>query len=259
MSLTFRFVSGALAALALAACNGQSTLEGAAGGTGNFKPVAVSPIIGDVVLGSDTATVTVTEYAALTCPHCRDFWKWEFPKLKADYIDTGKIKYIYRDFPLEADPETGKASDGLGLLLASVSRCAGKDKYYAMVDEFFTRQYDVMVAAQSGSALPVLNEIGAKNGLTPDQVLTCIDHQPELKASIKKSRDDASTKGVRSTPSVFINDEMLPNPTIESIIAAIDAKLAGKPIPAATGPAAPTTPATTTPAQPATPPASPPS
>ena len=61
------------------------------------------------------------------------------------------------------------------------------------------------------------------------------------------------------TASVFINDEMLPNPTIESIIAAIDAKLAGKPIPAATGPAAPTTPATTTPAQPATPPASPPS
>jgi protein-disulfide isomerase len=257
--MTFRFAAGAIAALALAACNGQSSLEGAAGaGTGNFKPVPVTPVLGDVPLGSDSAPVTVVEYAALTCPHCRDFWKWDFPKLKADYIDTGKIKYIYRDFPLEADMETGKAVDGLGVLLASVSRCAGKDKYYAMVDDFFSRQFDVMTAAQSGSALPVLNEIGAKNGLTPDQVLTCIDHQPELNASIKKSRDDGSAKGVKSTPSVFINDELLPNPTIENIIAAIDAKLGGA------APAAATTPAPTTPPapqpQPAAPaPASPPS
>ena len=252
-SLTFRLAAGAVAAIALAACSGQNG-QGAAG---NFKPVPVSPIIGDVTLGSETAKVHVVEYAALSCPHCRDFWKWEFPKLKADYIDTGKIKYTYRDYPLEGDPQTGKAVDGLGVLLASVSRCAGKDKYYAMIDEFFTRQYDVMVAAQSGSALPVLNEIGAKNGLTPDQILTCIDYQPELKASIKQSHDDAMLKGVRSTPTIFINDELLENPTIENIIAAIDAKLSG-------APAAATTPAPTTPPapqpQPAAPtPASPPS
>lgn len=252
MSLTARLVTGAAAALALAACSGPAGQPAA----GDFKPVPVQPVLGDVPLGSDTATVTVVEYAALTCPHCRDFWKWEFPRLKASYIDTGKIKYIYRDFPLEADPETGKASEGLGLLLASVARCAGRDKYYAMVDEFFTRQYDVMTAAQAGSALPVLNEIGQKNGLSGEQILTCIDHQPELKASIKKSRDEAAAKGVKSTPSVFINDELLPNPTIDSIIAAIDAKLGGTSA-AATTPA-PTTPQAPAP-QPAAPPASPPS
>lgn len=256
-SMIFRIAAGAVAAIALAACDGQSSLEGAAKG-GSFKPVPVSPVIGDVTLGSETATVHVVEYAALSCPHCRDFWKWEFPKLRADYIDTGKIKYTYRDYPLEGDPQTGKAVDGLGVLLASVARCAGKDKYYAMIDEFFTRQYDVMVAAQSGSALPVLNEIGAKNGLTSDQILTCIDHQPELKASIKQSHDDAMTKGVRSTPSIFINDEMLQNPTIENIIAAIDAKLGGKAVPAGATTPAPTTPPAPQP-QPAAPPASPPS
>ncbi len=257
MSLTARLVTGAVAALALAACSGPTGQSAA----GNFTPVPVTPVLGDVPLGSDSATVTVVEYAALTCPHCRDFWKWEYPRLKANYIDTGRIKYIYRDFPLEADPETGKASEGLGLLLASVARCAGADKYYAMIDEFFTRQYDVMVAAQAGNALPVLNEIGQKNGLTGDQVLTCIDHQPELKASIKKARDDAAAKGVKSTPSVFINDELLANPTIENIIAAIDAKLGVAPAPATSAPA--TTPAPTTPQapapQPAAPPASPPS
>ncbi|MFT3725759.1 MAG: thioredoxin domain-containing protein [Hyphomonadaceae bacterium] len=254
-SLTFRLAVGAVAAIALAACSGQNGQAGA----GTFKPVPVTPIIGDVTLGSETAKVHVVEYAALSCPHCRDFWKWEFPKLKADYIDTGKIKYTYRDYPLEGDPQTGKAVDGLGVLLASVSRCAGKDKYYAMIDEFFTRQYDVMVAAQSGSALPVLNEIGAKNGLTSDQILTCIDHQPELKASIKQSHDDAMLKGVRSTPSVFINDELLPNPTLENIVAAIDAKLGGSAAPAAATTPAPTTPPAPQP-QPAAPaPASPPS
>jgi protein-disulfide isomerase len=255
LSLTTRLFTSVFVATALVACSGPGPLEGAAN-NGSFKPVPVSPIIGDVPLGAEDAPVTVVEYAALTCPHCRDFWKWDFPKLKANYIDTGKVKYIYRDFPLESDPETGKAADGLGLLLASVSRCAGKDKYYAMIDEFFTRQYDVMMAAQSGNALPVLNEIGAKNGLTSDQIITCIDHQPELKASIKKSHDDGAEKGVKGTPAVFINDVMVENPTTENIFAAIDAKLGG-------ATAAATTPAPTAPPapqpQPAAPPASPPS
>lgn len=242
MSLTARFLTGVLASLALAACSGPA--PGAP--VTNFKPALVNPVLSDVPLGSETASVTVVEYAALTCPHCRDFWKWEFPRLKAEYIDTGKIRYIYRDFPLEQDQQTGKAADGLGLLLASVARCAGREKYYAMVDEFFTRQYDVMVAAQSGKALPILTEIGQKNGLTPDQVLTCIDYQPELKASIKKSRDDGAAKGVKGTPSVFVNDELLPSPTIENIIAAINAKL-GASAPAA-GPAAPPAPAAPAPA-----------
>jgi protein-disulfide isomerase len=240
-------LAGALAALALAACSGEAAKSEA-----KFTPVPVTPVLGDVVLGSDAAPVTVVEYAAFTCPHCRDFWKWDFPKLKANYIDTGKIKYIYRDFPLEADPQTGKAVDGFGVLLASVARCKGKDDFYTMVDAIFTGQGDLMEAATRGGAGPVIAAIAEKNGLTRDQTRTCIDFQPELNAAIKKSRDDASAKGVKSTPSVFINDELLPNPTIENILAAIDAKLGG-------ATAAATTPAPPTPPAPQPAPASPPS
>lgn len=245
-ALAVRLLAPAFAAaIALAgACSEQKPQAGA------FTPVPVTPVIGDVPIGSETAPVTIVEYAALTCSHCRDFWKWELPKLKSQYLDTGKVKLIYRDFPIDGE--------GLGVLLASVARCGGKDKYVDMVDEMFTRQYDVLMAASQGGAGPVLSEIGAKHGLSTDQIRTCIDHQPELRASIEKSQADGSAKGVKQTPTIFINDEILADPTWDNIVAKIEEKLGNKPA----APAAGTTPAPATPATPApaaTPPATPPS
>ncbi len=235
------------ATLALAAaCSEQKPQAGA------FTPVAVTPVLGDVPIGDPNAPVTMIEYAALTCTHCRDFWKWELPKLKAQYLDTGKVKLIYRDFPIDGA--------GIGVLFASVARCGGEAKYVDMVDEFFTRQYDLLTAAQTGAALPVLNQIGQKFGLTQDQILTCIDHQPDLKASILKSQADGNAKGVNSTPTIFINDEVVSNPTWEEVVAAIEKKL-GNPAPAgATTPTPTSTPTPSSAATPGvTPPATPPS
>ena len=244
-----RFLTPVLAAtlaLAAAACGDSKPAAGA------FTPVEVNPVLGDVPMGKADAPVTMIEYAALTCSHCRDFWKWELPKLKSTYLDTGKVKLIYRDFPIDGQ--------GMGVLFAAVSRCAGEAKYTDMVDEFFTRQFDLLTAAQSGSALPVLNEIGAKFGLSPEQVMTCIDHRPDLKQSILDSQKAASDKGVRSTPTIYINDEAVANPTWENVVAAIE-KALGNPVPAAA--AAPAAGTTETPVAPAAapgavPPATPP-
>lgn len=219
-------VLAAALALAAAACGDSKPAAG------TFTPVEVNPVLGDVPLGKADAPVTMIEYAALTCSHCRDFWKWELPKLKSTYLDTGKVKLIYRDFPIDGQ--------GMGLLFASVARCGGEAKYVDMVDEFFTRQYDLLNAAQTGSALPVLNEIGAKHGLSPEQIMTCIDHRPDLKDAINKMQAEGSAKGVRATPTIFINDEVVTNPTWENVVAAIEKSL-GNPVPAAAGetPAAP--------------------
>lgn len=235
-------VLAAALALAAAACSDNSAPKS------NFTPVEVNPALGDVPLGKADAPVTMVEYAALTCSHCRDFWKWELPKLKSTYLDTGKVKLIYRDFPIDGQ--------GMGLLFASVARCGGEAKYADMVDEFFTRQYDLLNAAQTGSALPVLNEIGAKHGLTPDQIMTCIDHRPDLKAAINKMQAEGSAKGVNSTPTIFINDEVVSNPTWENVVAAIE-KALGNPAPAAATTETPAAPGGTTPAPGATPPATP--
>ncbi len=247
-----RLLAGAVAALSLlAACNGESATPEA----GSFKPVPVNPVVGDVVMGSETAPVTILEYAAYSCSHCRDFWKQDFPRLKETYIDTGKVKYIYRDYPID--------NQGFGVLLSSVVRCGGKDKYYTMVDEMFTRQGDILDAASKGAAGPIIAEIAEKNGISRDETRTCIDHQPDLSASIIKSRDEGSARGVSSTPTVFVNDVRVEDHTFGPLSAIIEAALAGKPAPAqAAAPAGTTTPAATTPAAPApgaTPPAKPPS
>jgi protein-disulfide isomerase len=254
----FRLAAAALAATLLAACGGEPAKP-----QSDFTPVPVTPVLGDVPIGSETATVTLVEYAALTCHACRDFAKQIYPRLKREYIDTGKVKYIYRDFPLEADPTSGKAVDGFGVVLASVARCKGPEKYHDLVDGIFTAQADLLDAAREGKALPILAAVAEQNGMTIEEMRTCIDHQPELNASIKKSRDDAATeKNVNSTPTLFLNDERLENRGWDFVKAAIDAKLAGLPIPSADAGApapasTPATPVTETPAPaaPATPPA----
>jgi len=246
--------TGALAAAAvLAACNAEPAAPAS-----NFTPVPVTPVIGDVPIGSPTATVEIVEYAALTCHVCRDFAKQIFPRLKSTYIDTGKVRYIYRDYPLEAGPD-GKASDGFGVVLASVARCDGPEKFHTMVDAIFTAQADLLDAAREGKALPVLAQVAAANGITLEEMRTCIDHQPELRASIKKSHDDAFLNPdpkmkIDGTPTFFINGEKVENRGWDYMVSAIEAKLAGKPIPTdVAAPPAETTPATTptTPAAPA--------
>ncbi len=245
--------AGVLAMAVLAACGGET-----AGPQSNFTPVPVNPVLGDVPMGSADAPVELVEYAALTCHACRDFAKQTLPRLKREYIDTGKVRYIYRDFPLEADAN-GKAVNGFGVVLASIARCKGAEHFHEMVDAIFTAQQDILEAAQRGEAGTVLGPLAERNGLTLDEATTCMDHQPALNASIRKSRDDASTNfQVNSTPSIFVDGVRVENPIYDNIVAAIEAKLnPGAPPPAPTdapGTVAPTTVAPTAPAQP-TPPA----
>ena len=235
--------AGVIAMAVLAACGGE-----AAGPQSDFTPVPVNPVLGDVPMGSADAKVELVEYAALTCGACRDFAKQTLPRLKREYIDTGKLRYIYRDFPLEADSQTGKAVNGFGVVLASIARCKGAEHFHEMVDAIFTAQTDILEAAQRGEAGTVLGPLAERNGLTLDEATTCMDHHPALNASIRKSRDDASTNlKVNSTPSIFIDGVRVENPIYDNIVAAIEAKLnpgAAPPAPTdAPGTVAPTTPA----------------
>ena len=250
------FVAGlALMGALLAACgdNGGGLLNSATPPKSDFKPVPVSPIIGDVVMGNKDAKVELVEYAALTCHVCRDFAKQIFPRLKAAYIDTGKIKYIYRDYPLEAGPD-GKAGDGFGVVLASVARCKGADKFYEIVDDVFGNQGDLLDAAREGKALPLVADIATRHGMTIDEMRTCIDYQPELRASIKKSRNDGADKyKITGTPTIIIDGEKMEDHTWENLSKVIDAKLNGTPLPASSGTASPTTPSGTDATKPTTP------
>jgi protein-disulfide isomerase len=158
--------------------------------TALMKPQALP----DMVLGSDKAPVTVVEYASMTCPHCAHFAEKTFPVVKKDYIDTGKVRWILREFPL----------DSLAAAAFMLARCAGetdKNRYYAMVDTLFKKQLDWAVERP----IPHLKAIAKQAGFTEDSFKACLTNQ-KLLDGIEKERETAiSEYKVHSTPTFFIN------------------------------------------------------
>jgi protein-disulfide isomerase len=211
----------AIAALALLAACGQSNAPAAS----TNPDVKISPALEDVILGDPNAPVKIVEYGSLACPHCRDFWMQQMPKLKPVYIDTGKANYTFRDLTLGGAAALSDAS-------AAIARCAGKDKYYAAVQAFFDRQYDIAAAsATPGGAGPIMAEIGAGVGLSREQVLACID-SPAIAAYIVKQRNEKPAD-VSGLPTIIVNGEVVkgadPGKELqgEDVAKVIDAKLGG--------------------------------
>jgi len=164
---------------------------------------------GDVVLGSEKAPVTVIEYASMTCPHCAHFSTTTFPELQKRYIDTGKVRFIFREFPL--DPLAAA-----GFMLA---RCAGNDKFMPIVETLFAKQPEWMVQ----KPIPPLVEIAKQFGFTQESFDQCLANQKVLDA-IQEVRDRAAEKlGVNSTPTFFINGKKLSgDQSIEAMAKEID-------------------------------------
>ncbi|MFZ0837078.1 MAG: DsbA family protein [Xanthobacteraceae bacterium] len=147
--------------------------------------------LGDIVLGSPDAPVTIIEYASMTCPHCAQFQAKTFPKLKERYIDTGKVRYIFREFPL----------DPLAAGAFMLARCADKDKYLSIIDLFFGTQRDWVVP----NPLQPLFNIAKQAGYNEETFNACLKNQ-QILDGIQNVRDHAAkVLNVESTPTFFIN------------------------------------------------------
>ena len=156
----------------------------------------------DMALGPANAPVTITEYASMTCPHCAAFNDAVFPKIKAAYIDTGKIRYVFREFPLDI-----KAAAG-----SMLSRCiAGGDsaKYFAVTDLLFRQQGDWVVKNTTES----LSRIGKQAGLSQQQVEDCLKNQSLLDKIVADQKYASEVLKVDSTPTFFINGEKIKGET----------------------------------------------
>jgi protein-disulfide isomerase len=164
---------------------------------------------GDVAIGSDKAPVTVIEYASMTCPHCAHFSEATFPELQKRYIDTGKVRFIFREFPL--DPLAAA-----GFMLA---RCAGKDKFLPIVETLFAKQREWMVQ----NPVPPLREIAKQFGFTQESFDACLANQKVLDG-IQEVRDRGASKlGVNSTPTFFVNGKKLVgDQPLDAFVKAID-------------------------------------
>lgn len=147
----------------------------------------------DIPMGSETAPVTIIEYASMTCPHCAAFENTTFPKLKEKYIDTGKVKFILREFPLDA----------LAAAAFMLARCAGPEKYYPLVETLFQSQQKWVVQ----KPIEPLTAIAKQAGFTQQSFEACLNDKALL-TKIQQMRDRGSEKfKVDSTPTFFINGE----------------------------------------------------
>ena len=148
----------------------------------------------DLALGKEDAPVTIIEYASMTCPHCAAFHKTTYPVLKTKYINTGKVRFIFREFPL----------DEVAVAASMVARCAGGDKTMALIEVLFSSQ-DTWAVRQP---IPPLMQIAKQAGFTQKSFEECLANQ-KLYNDIVAVRERASKEfKVESTPTLFINGKL---------------------------------------------------
>ncbi len=148
----------------------------------------------DMVMGDPAAKVTIVEYSSMTCPHCANFHANTLPGLKEKYIDTGKVKLVFREFPF--DPRAAAA-----FMLA---RCAPEGQYFPMVDVLYKQQ---QVWATAKDAREPMLQIAKLAGFTQESFEACLKNQ-ELLDKVRAVFDKAAKEyGVESTPTFFINGE----------------------------------------------------
>ena len=161
------------------------------------------------VLGRADAPVTMVEYASLTCPHCASFHNEALGALKQQYIDTGKVKLVYRDFPL----------DGLALRAAMLARCSTADRYFGLVGLLFRTQE---AWARAVDPMAALGQVGRLAGIDEQQFAACMSNEALIDGIIAM-RQTGTQQGVRSTPTFFINGQLVAGSlSIEEFAAIID-------------------------------------
>ncbi|MBV8169464.1 MAG: DsbA family protein [Alphaproteobacteria bacterium] len=154
---------------------------------------------GDRVLGKADAPITIIEYASLTCPHCADFNKEIMPELKQRYVETGKAKIVFRDFPL----------DQMALRASMLARCAPADKYFAFIDVLFQQQGSWATAKDPMAALEQLGKLG---GVPSDKFKTCMADQALADSVLTERLRGANEFKVEGTPTLYVNGKKIDTP-----------------------------------------------
>jgi protein-disulfide isomerase len=169
----------------------------------------------DRVQGKANAPVTMIEYASMTCPHCAAFDREVLPLIEKNYIDTGKVKYVFRDFPL----------DGAARMASAVARCLPPQSYYAFIDLLYSNQ-DKWIKDFDGNGqltkeviIEGLTQMGRMAGMSRDQVVSCADNPANLAAVDANWQEGQSRYHVNSTPTFIVDGHQFgPNSADMSVV-----------------------------------------
>ena len=182
---------------------------------GFTRPVSAQTMLEDRFEGAEDAPVTMIEYASLTCPHCATFHKDVLPAIRKAYIETGKLRLVIRDFPL----------DQRAAAAALLTRCAPEDIYHSFIDVLFDQQ---VIWATADDFIEMMNRYGRFAGMSDENIEACFTNQPLYEAIINGRSAASETYGIRSTPSFVINGEVIVGAqSFEDFAEVIDEALSG--------------------------------
>ena len=204
-----------LGASALALAGTLTACNGAGAGAG------VSP--DDMVLGAADAPVTLIEYASTTCPHCAAFHEEVWDQLKENYIDTGKVRFVFREYPTAPAP--------VAVAGFQLARCGGAttEQYFVRLGELFRQQRAIFASGSMEGVRQKFIEIGAAAGLSETQVLECINDEAGAER-IRRTVDTGNAEfRVTGTPTFILNGRKIEDPSVvtyEGLSRLIEAELA---------------------------------
>ncbi|MFB3853725.1 MAG: thioredoxin domain-containing protein [Vicinamibacterales bacterium] len=181
--------------MAAAACGGKSPSAPSVGGGETVSLPALSEMVSEKALGSEAAPNTVIEYSAFNCSHCADFHSLWLPELKRKHIDTGNVRYILRDFPLDPSPTTSNA----GLSAAMVARCTGNARYFDAASLLYSTR-------GSWSSNPPANLAAVMSSMLSQAEVSACLATTELRNAVLQSRATGLEQfGVSGTPTFIVN------------------------------------------------------
>ena len=169
----------------------------------------------DMVQGAEDAPVEIIEYASYTCPHCANFHTGAYNQLKKDFIDTGKVKFTYREVYF----------DRYGLWASMVARCAGPEKFFGITDLIYQGQSEWTRAGGPNEIVDELRKIGRLAGIDNDQLEACLQDGTRAQTLVAWYQENAERDGIEATPSFIVNGEKVDNQSYEDFKKLIEDEL----------------------------------
>ena len=169
----------------------------------------------DMVQGDENAPITVIEYASFTCPHCARFHSEVYKSLRKNYIDTGKIKFIFREVYF----------DKYGMWASMIARCSGPDRFFGMTDLILNSQSTWARAGDDLAIVEALRKIGRLSGMQDAALDSCLQDGDKLRALVTWYKENAERDDIQSTPSFLIDGQPYENMSYEEFAKILDEKL----------------------------------
>lgn len=173
--------------------------------------------IPDMVMGAADAPVEIIEYASFTCPHCANFHATTYPLLKADYIDTGKVRFVYREVYF----------DRFGLWASMIARCGGEMRFFGMAELIYKKQKEWGASGDPVVIVEELRKLAKTAGLTDEMLDECMNDAEQAKALVAWYQANAERDDINSTPSFLIDGEKFSNMAYPEFQKILDEKIGG--------------------------------